>query len=300
LKAQQFDLPDHTHTVIEWFGEETTPRQALVVFLPALGASVSYYRPMAEAWAALGYCVAAVELRGGKQSSVQDVRRENFGYSEVLNIDLANIIPKLRDEAAGRPLLLAGHSLGGQLALLYASRHPTEVDAVVILAGGSNYYGAMPPGQRLKRQLGLRLARSITQALRYFPGHRLGFGGRQPRNMILDWTHEALTGKYRVKGDTVDYDHELELLELPVLLVSLEGDRLVPKPSADYLARKLTRARVTQLELQAPEGGAYHHFRWVKEPTDVLSEVDQWVRTLSTSIHPSSASASVGTEGIHA
>lgn len=277
MKSQPFELSDRAQTVVEWFGEETTPEKGLVVFLPALGASVDFYRTMAEAWAGLGYRVASIELRGGKQSSVQDVRAQNFGYNEVLNMDLASIVPKLRAEAAGRPFLLAGHSLGGQFALLYASRHPSEVDAVVLLAGGSNYYGAMPRGKRFTRHLGLRTVRAIDQVLRFFPGDKLGFGGRQPFNMILDWTQEALTGRYRVTGDPADYDHELGQLTVPVLMVSLQGDTLVPRPSADYLARKLTRAQVAQIELRAEDGKAYHHFRWVKEPAAILAHVDQWI-----------------------
>jgi hypothetical protein len=51
----------------------------------------------------------------------------------------------------------------------------------------------------------------------------------------------------------------------------------VPRPSADYLARKLTRAPVTQIELRADDGHAYHHFRWVKEPAAILAAVDHWV-----------------------
>jgi predicted alpha/beta hydrolase len=276
LNQQPFELPDRELTVVEWFGEKSTGDKALVVFLPALGASVDYYRPMAEAWAGLGYRVATVELRGGKQSSVKDVRVQNFGYKEILNVDLASIVPRLRAEAAGRPFLLAGHSLGGQFALLYASRHRSEVDGVVLLAGGSNYYGAMPRGKRFTRYVGLRTVRTIDQLLRFFPGDKLGFGGRQPLNMILDWTHEALTGKYRVKGDATDYDRDLEQLEMPVLMVSLRGDALVPRPSADYLARKLTRAQVAQIELLA-ESGAYHHFRWVKQPAPILAHVDSWI-----------------------
>lgn len=276
MNQQPFELPDREQTVVEWFGKKTPAGKALVVFLPALGASVDYYRPMAEAWAALGYRVATVELRGGKQSSVKDVRAQNFGYKEILNVDLASIVPRLRAEAAGRPFLLAGHSLGGQFALLYASRHRSEVDGVVLLAGGSNYYGAMPRGKRFTRYLGLRTVRTIDQLLRFFPGDKLGFGGRQPLNMILDWTHEALTGKYRVTGDATNYDRDLEQLELPVLMVSLRGDALVPRPSADYLARKLTRAQVAQIELLA-ESGVYHHFRWVKQPAPILAHVDNWI-----------------------
>jgi predicted alpha/beta hydrolase len=277
LKPQVFELSDRARTVVEWFGAEATSGKGLVVFLPALGTSVEIYRTMAEAWARLGYRVATVELRGGKQSSIKDVRAHNFGYNEILNVDLASIVPRLRAEAAGQPFLLAGHSLGGQFALLYASRHPAEVDGVVLLAAGSNYYGAMPPGQRFTRHLGLRAVRTIDQVLRFFPGDKLGFGGRQPLNMILDWTQEALTGRYRVKGDAADYDHDLEQLKAPVLMVSLHGDTLVPRPSADYLAGKLTRAQVAQIELHAEDGKAYDHFRWVKKPAPILAQVDQWI-----------------------
>jgi predicted alpha/beta hydrolase len=277
VKSQQCELPDRTQTVVEWFGDETRLVKGLVVFLPALGANVEYYRPMAEAWAALGYRVAAVELRGGKQSSVRDVRAHNFGYSEILNLDLPAIVRACRAEAGGAPVLVAGHSLGGQFALLYASRRPSDVDGVVLLAGGSNYYGALPGARRFTHWLGLRTARTINQVLGFFPGDKLGFGGRQPFHMIRDWTHEALTGRYRVTGDSTDYDRALGELAVPVLMVSLHGDALVPRCSADYLAKKLTRAQVSQVELRADDGAPYHHFRWVKKPGAILARVDEWV-----------------------
>src|SRR5687767_6289705 len=119
MKNQQLDLPDGAHTVIEWFGDGTTPVKGLVVFLPALGLNIEYYRGLGEAWARKGYRVAALEMRGMKQSSVRDVRRQNFGYNEVLNVDLATLISMVSREAADQPLYLAGHSLGGQFALLY-------------------------------------------------------------------------------------------------------------------------------------------------------------------------------------
>jgi predicted alpha/beta hydrolase len=279
VKPQTFESSDRTRTVVEWFGEEAIPEKGLVVFLPALGTSVDSYRSMAKAWAGLGYRVATIELRGGKQNSVKDVRAHNFGYNEILNVDLASIVPRLRAEAAGQPFLLAGHSLGGQFALLYASRHPSEVDAVVLLAAGSNYYGAMPRGERFKRHFGLRAVRTIDQVLRFFPGDKLGFGGRQPLNMILDWTHEALTGRYRVIGNAADYDRDLGQLKAPVLMISLQGDTLVPKPSADYLARKLSQARITQIELRTEGGKVHQHFRWVTKPAPILAQVDQWIDT---------------------
>jgi predicted alpha/beta hydrolase len=280
VRSQPFALPDGAQTVVEWFGPDGPPAKGLVAFLPALGASVDYYRTMAEAWAGLGYRVATVEPRGGKQSSVRDLVRQNFGYRELLEVDLATILPALRAEAAGRPFILAGHSLGGHFALLHAGRHRAEVDAVVLLAGGSNSYRSLRGRQRLGRHLGVRVVRGIGRLLGYFPGHKLGFGGKQPLNLILDWSHEALTGGYRVKGDPFDHDRALRELDLPVLLVSLAGDRLVPRSSADHLAGRLPRAQVTQLELHTADGSPYHHFRWAKAPGPVLSPVDEWLGML--------------------
>ena len=78
-------------------------------------------------------------------------------------------------------------------------------------------------------------------------------------------------------GKGADYDRDLEELDLPVLMVSLRGDALVPRASADYLAGKLVRAQVAQFELHLEDGSTYHHFRWVKQPERILAQVDQWI-----------------------
>ncbi len=299
MRLRQFELPDQTRATLEWFDEEKAPAKGLVAFLPALGVGVDYYRALAEQWAKKGYRVATIEIRGQKQSSVRDVRRENFGYREILNVDLATIVPKLKEEAAGKPFLIAGHSLGGQFALLYASQHPGMVDGVAVLAGGSNFYGSMPAGRRLKRRVGIELVGIVARALGYFPGHKVGFGGLQPLNMMLDWTHEGLTGRYRVVGDSTNYDRDLGSLDIPVLLLSLSGDPLVPKTCADFLARKLKGARVTQVELQAKDYGlkSFDHFRWARKPEPVLERVDAWIQTevgLAASAHTGISTSRTG------
>jgi predicted alpha/beta hydrolase len=281
FNLQQFDLPDGARTVVEWFGDVAASDQGVVIFLPALGVGVDYYRGLASAWAQRGYRVANIEMRGMKQSSVRDVKHHNFGYREVLNVDLATLIPALLQEASGHPIYLAGHSLGAQFALLYASRHPEKISGIIAIAGGSNYYASMPSWKtRVNRQLLLRLIRLVGQAFAFFPGDKLGFGGRQPLNLILDWTNEALTGRYRIIGDTTDYNAALGELKLPVMLLSLSGDSLVPLGCANFLAHKLKKATVKQVELQVGDVGmkALSHFGWAKKPGPVLDQVISWTR----------------------
>lgn len=278
MTTQRVPLPDGASTHIEWFGSAGADK-GLVAFLPALGVSVEYYREFNRAWAQRGYRVAAIEMRGMKHSSVKDVRRENFGYREILRHDLPALVAALQCEAGAVPFFLAGHSLGAHFALLHAARHRRGIAGVAVIAGGSNYYGALPTGTaRLKRHLAVRTVRLINAGLGYFPGHKLGFGGRQPHDMIADWAHEALTGRYKVRADATDYDDSLASLDLPVILISLSGDRLLPRSSADFLAAKMPKARLTQIELQAEEHGveAYPHFRWVRRPAPILDRIEHW------------------------
>ena len=281
MKSQTVAMADGAETVIEWYGDIHEATQGVVVFFPALGVSIQYYRGLAEAWSEKGCSVVLVETRGQKLSSVNDVKRNNFGYREVVTQDMASVMDAVRATAGALPLYLAGHSLGGQFALMYASRYETDLAGIMLVAAGSNYHRTLPGGkQRLARHVNIRLTRLINNALGFFPGDKLGFGGRQPKNMINDWSFEGLKGRYRVVNDEVDYDAMLSRLTVPVLMLSLEGDPLVPRSCADYLAEKLKSAPVRQKTIPAERFGrkAASHFGWAKQPEPVLEALEAWRR----------------------
>jgi predicted alpha/beta hydrolase len=274
-RVEAHTTPDGDELAVQWYGRPETSR-AVFLFLPALGVRVRYYAELGRKAADLGYSVAIVPFRG-ERSSIAETRRRRYGYHEILEVDVPQLLGKVRAAAGGKPVILAGHSLGGQVALLAASRRPEGIHGVVLLAGGSNYYGSLPPAQRLKRGASVRFVRIVDQLLGFFPGDKLGFGGRQPKKLILDWTHEAIHGAYRFEGDTSDPERDLASLSAPVLFVSLTNDKLVPRSCAEYLAAKLKNARV-QIEELAPDAfaGRVDHFRWAKEPAPVLATVDRW------------------------
>jgi predicted alpha/beta hydrolase len=279
MRTRSFTLPDGASTVAEWFGDDAAPGAGLVVFLPALGVNAEYYRGFAQAWAERGCRVAVIEMRGMKQSSVRDVKRHNFGFREVLNVDLPALAARLAAEVGDAPVYLAGHSLGGQFALLHASRASHRVDGVILVASGSNHFATTGSAwTNVKRWFGFRFIRATVRILGFFPGDKLGFGGRQPKNIMLDWSQEGLTGHYRVPGDPTDYNAAVAGFSKPVLIVSLSGDPLVPRSSADALAVKLAQSKVTQVELQTRDHGlkVFSHFRWVRQPAAVLDPIGRW------------------------
>ncbi|GAA3339198.1 alpha/beta fold hydrolase [Amorphoplanes nipponensis] len=248
-------------------------RAASVVFLPALGVPVAYYRPLFRAWAAAGRHVVGVELRGMPQSPVADLRRDSFGYAHLVRDDLPAVFTGSAVAGAER-IALVGHSLGGQLALLSGAAGTVRPDAVVTLGTGtSSPWARRGRLARAQRAAGVRFVGAVTCSLGYWPGHRLGFAGRQPRTLMADWGYEARHGRYRLRGDRTDYEAALAALAVPTLLVAIAGDRMIPPAAVDHLAGRLPSGVDRATVDAVPD-----HFLWARRsPGKVVDLVDGWL-----------------------
>src|SRR5262249_51405398 len=144
-----------------------------------MGVQARFYDPLGRALARHGLSAAVGELRGLGSSSVRASRREDFGYFDLLARDW----PALRDTIRARwrhsPLFLLGHSLGGHLHSLWAAWHPDEIDGLILVASGSVDFRGWPAAQRPLILAGTQLASAIASLRGHFPGHRVGFGGRE-------------------------------------------------------------------------------------------------------------------------
>lgn len=171
-----------------------------------------------------------------------------------------------------------GHSLGGQIGLLYASQS-TDVEGVIMIASGSNWYRNMSSSwKRYSRYVGYYAIKMLNMFFGYFPGTKFKFAGTEARQLITDWLHESLTGKYSVEGSTLDYEALLLNTRLPVLFVSLAGDTYVTESCSLYLASKLQSAHVEHVSLSPESVGLKQacHFRWASRPEIIAEKIHDW------------------------
>ena len=243
-----------------------------VVFLPALGVPLAYYRPLLTRWADRGRRVLAVELRGMPQSPVPDLRRARFGYADLVRTDVPAVAALAGDDVA-----LVGHSLGGQLALLATAAGTVRPTAVVTVATGTSSPSHLPRGRRWQRRAAVTTVRTVSAALTLWPGHRLGFAGRQPRSLMRDWAHEARYGRYQLHGDPTDYETALSGLAVPALMLDVIGDRMIPASAVDHLAARVG-GPVTRATIRTTSPS--DHFCWARRsPDQVLDAVETWLAT---------------------
>ena len=148
--------------------------------------------------------------------------------------------------------------------------------AVVTIATGTSS-GASQASHwgRVRRRIGTQFVRTASDVLGYWPGHRLGFGGRQPKPMMHDFAYEARHGRYRLTGDPTDYEAALATLDQPALLLALAGDPLMPLLGVDHLAGRLP----THVHRAGVDTGlAGDHFAWArKAPEPVVSTIETWL-----------------------
>jgi pimeloyl-ACP methyl ester carboxylesterase len=104
-----------------------------VVLLPSLGRGPDDFVDLAERLARAGFQVLSLEPRGWAGSSIS--------VADITLTDLADDVAAVIWAVGGGPAAVVGHDFGGQVARTTASRHPSLVKNMVLLATP----GPVPP-----------------------------------------------------------------------------------------------------------------------------------------------------------
>lgn len=251
----------------------------VVVLLPAMGVPAGYYEPFVHQLHRRGHTVISFDHRGHGESAPSASPRVRFGYQELVD-DLDAVLDLVERAYPRAPRFLLGHSLGGQIAMLYAATRPTRLDGVGLVAAGSVWYRAFRGAGAVCTLIGAQVIVGLTTLLGYWPGHRLGFGGRQPARLMADWARQCRTGRFAPTGADVDYERKLRELRLPVLAVSIEGDPLAPSTAVDDLSGKARHSVRTRRHYTRADAGTdrLDHFVWARGGEPLSWWVDEWVR----------------------
>jgi predicted alpha/beta hydrolase len=251
------------------------PRAALL-FMCAMGVEASYYGPFASAMAERSILVAMCDLRGHGASSLRPRRGVDFGYREIVELDIPAAVEVIRERAEGLPLYLGGHSLGGQLVMLHVAAMRPQIDGIALVACAIPYSENWSGRSRAFIRFAAFTFPIAGALLGYVPGDRLGFGGKEARTLMRDWAHNAMTARYEPTGSSVDYEAALASLEVELVTVNVDGDEMAPPNAVDFMFDKVPRARGVRLEAKLSETKPGAHMRWARDPDGVVDCLAGW------------------------
>ncbi len=150
------------------------------------------------------------------------------------------------------PVALAGWSLGGQVALAFAARHPDRVTRLSLVASTPRFVqgSGNPPGVPFSEIRALRLAlrRKPEQTLAAFrkrassPG-QISQAWAKPATDVLLHGLDAL--------QSFDLRAELAALPIPVALLHGDGDAVIPFSSSVWMRKHAQAATLVKV----PEAG---------------------------------------------
>jgi predicted alpha/beta hydrolase len=251
-----------------------------LLVLPALGTPARAYSRVCESLAGLGFGGAVLEWPGAGLHPVRADRSTDWGYRELLERQTLPALDTLADQGGPGParVVLLAHSLGAHVALMARARGHRALAGIVTIAAGSPYSPKLAPSVRLGLVC-LRAAVALsTGILGYYPGHRLGFGGRQPRTLMREWARFAGTGRLSVERQEVLRGPAEGPDTVPVRALSLAGDDYAPPAATEHLlaCAGLPPTLVARVHDERVTG----HFDWLRAPEASAVAIAQCLRSM--------------------
>ncbi|PKM21947.1 MAG: hypothetical protein CVV10_06765 [Gammaproteobacteria bacterium HGW-Gammaproteobacteria-14] len=153
-----------------------------------------------------------------------------------------------------------------------------RISGVIICACGSPWIDGFEGKTRRGLQWLCRLIPLCNLLLGYYPGDKLGFGGREARTIMSDWLALARTNVYQARGVEYDFDGAIGRYAGPLLSIRLLDDPFAPAAAMAAVSDKFPPSQVTQVEISAAElNDCADHFRWARTPQAVVSHIVRWL-----------------------
>ena len=263
---------------------------ATMCVAPAMGVRQDFYAPFARFLAANGVHVLTFDYHGMGWSRPKKLSDFQGDVTDWAKRDLNAMLAHARTPAPRLPLLMLGHSLGGQIlgitpdnAALRASLHVTA---------GSGWYKLNDRMARQVRLLWFVLMPLTLPLFGYFPGKRLRIVGDLPLHVAWQWRRWCLHPDYVLseEGARASFDR----VTLPILSYSFEDDPMVNRAAVESLNGFYRNARLEHRHVAPADIGVEHigHFGFFLERSRATLWKDSlhWLRA-----HAAPAASEVAT-----
>lgn len=224
--------------------------RASVIINCAMGVKQSFYRPFAQFLASLGHSVITWDYRGVGESVMDAKAARGVSLEQWACEDLALVIAAAMTANPGIPILVVGHSFGGQVIALPENRH--AIFAALLIACPSGYVGHWRGKAQGVFMWGLAYfgIPLLTRLFGRFPASKLGLGADLPPRVALEWARWLRHPRY-VAG-SASRATRMASFTAPIHSISLSDDEFAPSNAVEAMLSLYAGSLVTR-EIISPE-----------------------------------------------
>ncbi|HEY9048550.1 MAG TPA: alpha/beta fold hydrolase, partial [Ohtaekwangia sp.] len=211
------------------------PHERVVLINSATGVKQQFYSDFAKWLANEGFHVYTFDYRGignSRPENLKDVLYDMHDWSA----DVDAMISYISHEHPHARLIIAGHSIGGQLIGMANLSH--QADAFVMI-GSQTPYWKNYPGFIMKLKLLLFwyiLIPVLTRLFGYFPTSRFNLFEDLPEEVARQWSRWARNRNY-IFDELPAEQKSFEALRQRTLVISFADDTLAPPAAVQDLNR---------------------------------------------------------------
>ncbi|MGK2878881.1 MAG: alpha/beta hydrolase family protein [Solirubrobacterales bacterium] len=269
METAPVELPNGLKLTVDEPAARTSPA---IILLAAMGTPAKYYDRFAKGLLDRGHPVVRVRWRDEDRDF--PINNPDYGYAELAEVDAPAAVRWTRERFGADPIVL-GHSLGGQIASISAAGSG-PLAGIAVIASGTNYWR----GSGMRWALGVGavsvVAPLIVRVFGYWPGGRLGFGGRQAATVMRDWARLGRTGRFEPAHAKTDLEGSLKDYEGPLLSLTVSGDFYVSKGATESLLTKMTGAQIERRHWKPEKHSHRGHFGWTRADLEPAEIIHQW------------------------
>jgi len=257
-EAHSLIADDGRRLAASWFEPPQGQARAVALVSSATGVPRGFYAAFAQWLAARGYAVLTYDYRGIAGSREGSLRRERASMRDwaVLDMSAALAAAQARREGRGLPLLLVGHSFGGN-AIAFA-RGVERADALLGVGSQLGEPRLYPGVHGVVAEVFFRAwVPAVVAGFGHLPGWALGPGAQAlPAGVARQWGRWGALRGWAYADPSMAAHRAASAVLAPVHLWGIDDDLTYAPPRAvDALAAQFRNAAVQRHQLAPAEVG---------------------------------------------
>ncbi len=245
--------------------------KGIVVLLHGMGEHFGRFKHVADFFSTIGYATVGIDHRGHGNSGGK--KGHTPSYDQLMN-DIDLLMNKAKEMFPGKPIILYGHSMGGNLAANYALRKKPFLKGLILT---SPYFKLAFNLPAWKVKLA-RISASIIPAFSQSTGLEIEAISRDPK-VVEDYkadslVHDKITSAFFVNVHSAGPYAIEHAGELSVKTLAMHGtaDRGTSSKGTEEFANKNPQ----QVELKLWDG-FYHELHNEPEKQQVFHYIAHWL-----------------------